>query len=250
VLEVEVDGSMLHVRQSPGGREAGGSRRSLPQGDAHLLAPVEPSKVLVVLGGFPFQRSRADARAQKLPFSTKLSSAIIGPGDTICIPDDAPYPVVAEVELGVVIAHRCRRVSPDEAAAAILGYLCVNDVCMLELGLADHDFVRAKSLDTFCPLGPWINSDITEADIAAGLGMRTLINGEIRQEGNTGEYTYLPSEIISQASQYFTLEAGDVISFGTPPGQQPITPGDTVTIEIDQVGTLTNPVARGPAITV
>lgn len=209
-------------------------------------APIRPVQVLVVMGGFPdvLKLTREEARRRPLGFSAKLSSAVVGPGAPIVVPEGC-LPVLAEVELGLVVGGICRRVSVDEAANLIAGFVCVNDVTMLEQGFRDLDFVRAKSLEGFCPLGPALVEDLELDRIAAGLDMRTLLNGVVMQKGNTAAYTYSPAETLSQASQYFTLATGDVISMGSPQGAVPIEAGATVTVEIDGVGAVTNPVVAG-----
>lgn len=185
-------------------------------------------------------------------FFAKYTTALIGPGDPIVIP-----PVVSqadyEAELGVVIGRTVRRVSRENALEAVKGYLVANDVTARDLQRADRQWTRGKSPDTFCPVGPIVPA--AEVPDPHALPIRALLDGEVVQSSNTANLIFGIDFLISYASQTSTLEEGDLILTGTPAGvgvyRDPprlLQPGDVITVEIDGVGTLTNPVrAEEPA---
>ena len=195
-------------------------------------------KILVVLGAF-----RPDQTAPEL--AAKLPSTVVAPGAAIVVPPEIGDAVTVEPELAVVIGTRVRRASPVDALAAVFGYTCFNDVTHLPFLREHGDILRAKSIDTFGPCGPWIDTGITDRDIDAGLAITAYVNDELVHTGNTKEFTHRVGEVVSEASRFTTLEPGDVISLGTPPGPALATVGDTVRIEIEKVGSLTNPVVAG-----
>jgi len=211
-----------------------------PLADAPLLAPVEPSKIVAI--GLNY-RDHAAERGKPIPEEPlvflKPPTAVIGPGETIRIPTWAGR-VDHEAELGIVIGRRTRDLAgPEEAASAILGAVCVNDVTARELQARDVQFTRAKGFDTFCPVGP---------AIAAGLDLRRLrvegrVNGTVRQSSNTAELIFGPEYLVWFVSRVMTLLPGDIISTGTPAGIGPLRPGDMVEVEVEGVGVLRNPVA-------
>lgn len=178
----------------------------------------------------------------------KLSSSLVGPGQPILMPEISEA-VDFEAELGVVIGRRSRRVSRSEARSHILGYTCVNDVSARDLQLGDGQWMRGKSFDTFCPVGPWI---VTSDEIPdpQSLGIRCLVNDQVMQDSSTANMLFDVDQIVSYISQAITLEPGDLIATGTPAGvgftRDParyLRPGDMVTVEIDGIGTLKSPVA-------
>jgi 2-keto-4-pentenoate hydratase/2-oxohepta-3-ene-1,7-dioic acid hydratase in catechol pathway len=177
----------------------------------------------------------------------KWQTALIGPGEPIVLPPESKQ-VDFEAELGVVIGERCRRVSVESALEAVRGYVCVNEVSARDLQFADGQWTRAKSIDTFCPVGPRLVSRDDVPD-PQSLGIRCLLNGEVMQDSTTANMIFTVAEIIAYASATMTLESGDLIVTGTPAGvgifrEPPILleAGDEVTVEIDGVGALTNPV--------
>jgi 2-keto-4-pentenoate hydratase/2-oxohepta-3-ene-1,7-dioic acid hydratase in catechol pathway len=177
----------------------------------------------------------------------KWQTALIGPGEPIMLPPETRQ-VDFEAELGVVIGSHARRVSVENALEAVLGYLCVNEVSARDLQFADGQWTRAKSIDTFCPVGPRLVSRAEVSDPQA-LGIRCLLNGEVMQDSTTANMIFTVAEIVSYASATMTLEPGDLIATGTPAGvgiyrDPPVLlhAGDEVTIEIDGLGALTNPV--------
>ena len=177
----------------------------------------------------------------------KWTSAAIGPGEPIVLPAITSQ-VDYEAELGVVIGRRVRDLDPDDALDAVGGYVCVNDVSARDLQFADGQWTRAKSLDTFCPVGPAV-VPATEIPDPQALRIRCLVNGEALQDSSTAQMVFSVAELVAHASRGITLEPGDLIATGTPAGvgftrTPPIflAPGDEVTVEIEGIGELTNPV--------
>src|SRR5262245_53691416 len=198
--------------------------RFLAADEFRRLSPVQPGKVFVVLGAF--------RPGQAVPeLAAKLPSAVIGPGAEIVVPPEIGDAVSVEPELAVVVGAEIRRASPDDALAAVFGYTCFNDVTHLPFLREDGDILRAKSIDTFGPCGPWIDTDITEHDVESGLALTAYVNEVLVHTGNTKEFTHRVGAVVSEASRYSTLEPGDVISLGTPPGPALARVGDTVRIE-------------------
>jgi 5-carboxymethyl-2-hydroxymuconate isomerase len=180
----------------------------------------------------------------------KWPNALIGPGDPIVVPDFTTQ-VDYEAELGVVIGLRARDVDAASALEAVAGYVCVNDVSARDVQFADGQWTRAKSLDTFCPVGPRL-VPAEEVPDPQALRIRCLVNGEVLQDSSTAQMVFGVAEIVAHASRGLTLEPGDLIATGTPAGvgftREPpvfLRPGDEVTVEIEGVGTLTNPVRGG-----
>jgi 2,4-didehydro-3-deoxy-L-rhamnonate hydrolase len=183
---------------------------------------------------------------QPLIFS-KLPNSLTGHGSPIVL-SPLSEQVDFEAELGVVVGRRARGVSKEEALAHVFGYTCVNDVSARDLQHGDQQWTRGKSLDTFCPVGPWVVTSDQIPDPQA-LGIRCLINGEVMQDSHTSNMVFGVDEIISFISQGITLEPGDLIATGTPGGvgflRRPpryLATGDIVRIEIDGIGYLENPV--------
>jgi 2-keto-4-pentenoate hydratase/2-oxohepta-3-ene-1,7-dioic acid hydratase in catechol pathway len=181
----------------------------------------------------------------------KWPTALIGPGESIVIPKITTQ-VDYEAELGVVIGSHVRGVSAEDALAAVAGYVCVNDVSARDLQFSDGQWARAKSLDTFCPVGPEV-VPAREIPDPQALGIRTRLNGELMQDSTTAGMIFTVAEIVAFASEAITLEPGDLIATGTPAGvgfaRTPpvwLRPGDEVTVEIDGIGALTNPVVAAP----
>jgi len=203
--------------------------------DAELLAPCCPSKIVCV--GLNYVEHAKELK-MKLPdepiLFLKPPSAVIGPGADIVMPESSQR-VDYEGELGVVIGKRCKAIAADEAKKHILGYTCFNDVTARDLQQKDGQWTRAKSFDTFAPFGPWIASiDPSDADI------KTRLNGQIRQSSNTADLIFGVPELIEFISNVMTLEPGDVIATGTPPGVGRLEKGDVVEVEIEGIGVLKN----------
>ena len=216
------------------------------------MLPIDrPGKIICV--GLNY-RDHAEEQGTDLPTApllfAKWGNTLIGPGDPIAIPaivTKCDY----EAELGVVIGERVRGVSAENALEAVAGYICVNDVSARDLQFADGQWTRGKSPDTFCPVGPALVPRDQIAD-PQDLPIRAILNGETVQESTTGNMVFGVAEIIEYVTRTITLEPGDLIATGTPAGvgafRKPplfMKPGDEITIEIDGVGSLTNPVVAG-----
>jgi 2-keto-4-pentenoate hydratase/2-oxohepta-3-ene-1,7-dioic acid hydratase in catechol pathway len=170
---------------------------------------------------------------------------VIGPGDPIVYPRQSSD-VQFEGELAVVIGRICRDVPPERVSDVIYGYTVGNDVTARDLQRTDGQWARAKGFDTFCPLGPWITTHQSLDEVAA-LSVRTTVDGEIRQDGNTKDMIFTVPELVAYVSSFTTLLPGDVILTGTPEGVGPMQPGQEVTVEVEGVGSLTNPIASAQA---
>jgi 5-carboxymethyl-2-hydroxymuconate isomerase len=217
------------------------------------VLPIErPQKIICV--GLNY-RDHAEESGMSPPerpiLFAKWPTALIGPGESIVIPKITTQ-VDYEAELGVVIGSRVRGVSAADALAAVAGFVCVNDVSARDLQFSDGQWARAKSLDTFCPVGPEVVPAGEISDPQA-LGIRTRLNGELMQDSTTANMLFTVAEIVAFASEAITLEPGDLIATGTPAGvgfaRTPpvwLRPGDEVTVEIDGIGALTNPVVAAP----
>lgn len=204
-----------------------------------LLAPIIPSKVLCVGRNYAAHADERDAAVPSEPLIfSKPATSVIGPGDAIRLPA-LSNEVHHEGELAVVIGRLTRKVSVEEAADAILGYTCANDVTARDLQDRDGQWVRAKGFDTFCPLGPWISSEVDPND---GLMVRCRVDGEVRQEGSTSDLVFSVPELIAYCAAFTSLLPGDVILTGAPAGVGPLAPGQTVEVEVEGLGTLSNPV--------
>lgn len=213
------------------------------------MLPIErPGKIVCV--GLNY-RDHAEEQGAPLPerpiLFAKWPNAVIGPGEPIVIPPITEK-VDYEAELGVVIGSRIRGVSVENALEAVAGYLCVNDVSARDLQFGDGQWTRGKSPDTFCPLGPRLVPAAEVPDPQA-LRIRAILNGETMQESTTAMMVFGVAELIAFISQAITLEPGDLIATGTPAGvgvfrEPPVfmRPGDEITIEIEELGALTNPV--------
>ena len=203
---------------------------------ARLLPPVAPGKV--ILTGYNYAGHAEELKKmqpQDPLIFLKAPTAVVGDGEDVVYHRDAQN-VSYEGELVVVIGRRCRRVSEADAADVILGYTCGNDVTDRDLQKKDVQYARAKSFDTFGPLGPCIATGID----AAALHIQSRLNGEIRQDSNTGLLIHSAAQLVSWASQSMTLEPGDVIYTGTPTGVGAIVPGDIMEVEIEGIGILRN----------
>jgi len=218
-----------------GFREAGAPLRA----DAvRLMAPVTPTKIVAVGSNYPKHAAEMGKEVPEVPrLFLKPPSALIGPGAPILVPP-VTVRVDPEGELAAVIGTRLFRATPEEAMAGVLGYTCLNDVTCRDFQRQDGLFTRAKGFDTFCPVGPWVVTGLDPLD----LEIRTVVNGEVRARGRTSEMFFPLPTLLAFITQVMTLEPGDVVSTGTPPGVAPIHAGDRVAVEIEGIGILENPV--------
>jgi 2-keto-4-pentenoate hydratase/2-oxohepta-3-ene-1,7-dioic acid hydratase in catechol pathway len=216
------------------------SVEGVPLAEVKLLAPVTPSKIVCVGRNY---RDHAAELGNPMPdeplLFLKPPSSVVGHGQAIELPAVSAR-VEHEGELGVVIGRRARLLNDGENPLDyVLGYTCVNDVTARDLQRRDVQFTRAKSFDTFCPVGPYIVTGVDPLD----LQVETRVNGEVRQRGRTSAMAFPVPYLIRYISHIMTLEAGDVISTGTPAGVGPLADGDVCEVEVERVGTLGNPVS-------
>ena len=253
VAAVARDGA-LHPLEADVGALIGGSPAGVEQAavaDPTLLPPVVPGKIVAI--GLNYQdhiRESGQAPPQVPLVFAKFTTSVIADGVPIRLPQDLTERVDWEVELAVVIGRRARDVSEADALDHVFGYTIGNDISARDLQFADGQWVRAKSLDTFCPLGPVL---VTADEIPDPQGLRLIcrVNGEVMQDATTDLMIFGVAELISFCSHSFTLEPGDVILTGTPWGcgefmepKRSLAPGDVVECEIEGIGTLRNPVVE------
>lgn len=213
------------------------SRRGGEIGVSRLLAPAVPGKILAVgLNYRDHAQEMGLAPPEEPILFMKPATAVVGPQDAIQYPAQSSR-VDYEAELAVVISRTCRGVSAEDARNYILGYTCFNDVTARDLQVKDGQWTRAKSFDTFAPLGPWIATDI---DDPHRLAISARLNGQTRQSSNTSNLIFSVFDLVAFISSVMTLERFDVIATGTPSGIGPMERGDEITIEIEGIGTLTN----------
>ena len=207
--------------------------------DVRLLAPVIPrSKVIGIGRNYAAHAAEGGNPVPEQPMVFLVpNTAVVGPGDPVVIPEHLTSEVHYEGELAVIIGRMCKDIEPEEAKKVIFGYTIANDVSARDLQRGDGQWARAKGLDTFCPLGPWIETDLDPQD----LSITTTLDGEVVQDGHTSDMVFGVAELISHCSKAFTLLPGDVILTGTPEGVGPVTAGQRVEIDIDAIGSLGNP---------
>lgn len=211
----------------------------VPVEGLRLLAPVLPTKIVCIGKNY---REHAEELGTEQPAEPLLflkpTSAVIGPGDPILYPVSQSSEVHHEVELAVVIGRILRDATEQEALAGIFGFTAANDVTARDLQRQDSQWTRAKGFDSFLPLGPAIATDL---DFEA-VGLRTTVDGVTRQDGNTRDMAHGVGTLLAYISRIMTLLPTDLVLTGTPAGVGPIRPGETVSVTVDGVGTLTNPV--------
>ncbi|WP_408955549.1 fumarylacetoacetate hydrolase family protein [Natroniella sp. ANB-PHB2] len=204
--------------------------------EVELLAPCNPTKIVCVGLNYLDHAQELGMEIPKEPLIfLKPTSALIGPADEIKYPQMGQQ-IDYEAELAIVIKKETKNISPQQAKEHILGYTCFNDVTARKLQARDGQWTRAKSFDTFAPIGPSIASGIA----ANNLEIKLLKNGEIKQNSNTKQMIFTVEEIVSFISQVMTLEAGDLIATGTPPGVGPVEREDKIEVQIEGIGTLKN----------
>ena len=208
--------------------------------ESDLRAPVEPYKILCVGRNYA---AHAKELGNEVPVEPLLflkpKTAIIGPGGVVRLPPESAR-VEHEAELGVVIGKTARHVSREHALDHVFGYTCVCDVTARDLQRKDGQWSRAKGFDTFCPCGPWIETNVDPR----GLRVRCIVNGATRQDGSTSQMVFDVAALIEYASRAMTLEPGDLLVTGTPEGVGPLAPGDALTVDIESIGALTVSVSK------
>ena len=213
--------------------------RSWPSSAIRLLAPVDPRKVVCVGRNYVAHAAEFGNEVPKEPLIfLKPSTSVIGPDDFIVLPRYSQR-VEHEGELALVVGRRCAHLDDDEDPFAYLaGYSCLNDVSARDLQKSDVQFTRAKGFDTFCPIGPWIESELDPRDLL----VETRVNGALRQSARSSLMVYPPAFLVRWISRMMTLEPGDVIATGTPAGVGPLVDGDSVEVRVEGIGVLRNPV--------
>ncbi len=207
-------------------------------GEVRLLAPVTPSKIICVGRNYADHAAEFGNPVPKEPLIfMKPPSSIVGPGDEVVYPSLSRR-LDPEAELVVVIGRSGRRVPAEEAMSIVGGYTCGNDVTARDLQKSDPQWTRGKGYDTFCPLGPWIDTTFDPTDVR----VTCSVNGELRQDGRTSDFLFDIPTLIAYVSEFARLEPGDVIMTGTPPGVRPVEVGDRITVKVDGFGELTNTV--------
>ncbi len=217
-----------------------------PYADVRLLAPVLPSKVVAIGRNYADHAAEFgnEVPAEPMMF-LKPSTSVCGPGDPIVLPPQSEQ-VDHEAELAVVIGRLCSQVPAARAADVILGYTVADDVSARDLQRRDGQWGRAKGFDTFCPVGPWVETDLDLTGPGVDMRVTCTVNGELRQDAGTADLVHGVAALVEFVSSVMTLLPGDLILTGTPAGVGPIRPGDEVTCAVEGVGRLTNPVtSRG-----
>jgi 2-keto-4-pentenoate hydratase/2-oxohepta-3-ene-1,7-dioic acid hydratase in catechol pathway len=227
----EIQGDPLYQPVVPTGVQ-------VPLTDVRLLAPVIPrSKVIGIGKNYADHAAEMGGEAPAEPLMFLIpNTAVVGPGDPVVLPRQTSE-VHYEGELAVVIRRICKDVPPERVKDVVYGYTCANDVTARDLQRTDGQWARAKGFDTFCPLGPWIETSLDPSDLA----LRTELDGEVKQDARTSLLVHKVPELIEFISGVMTLLPGDVILTGTPAGVGPMTDGQQVSITIEGIGTLTNP---------
>ncbi len=209
--------------------------------EVRLLAPVIPRSKVIGIGRNYAEHARemgGEAPAEPLMFLVP-NTAVVGPGDPVVLPPQTSE-VHYEGELAVVIGRLCKDVAVSDALSVVFGYTCADDVTARDLQRSDGQWARAKGFDSFCPLGPWIETDL---DVAS-CRITTTLDGEVVQDGSTEDMVHDVAALIAHVSAAFTLLPGDVILTGTPAGVGPVVAGQRVEVEIEGIGVLSNPFVR------
>jgi 2-keto-4-pentenoate hydratase/2-oxohepta-3-ene-1,7-dioic acid hydratase in catechol pathway len=217
------------------------SKVNIPLEQARLLAPTQPSKILCVGRNYIEHAKEHGAEVPKVPLIfMKPPSSIIAKGEAILLPPQSQQ-VEHEGELVLVIGKRGHSVTAEQAREHILGYTIGNDVTARDLQRSDNQWTRAKGFDTFCPFGPWIDTDFDPSDAV----ITVRVNGQMRQMASTRDMVFNIGVLVAYISSVMTLEPGDIIFTGTPAGVGVLQAGDTVDVEIEGLGNLSNPVKAG-----
>ncbi len=206
--------------------------------EVRLLAPAEPQKIICVGRNYAEHAAELGNEVPTEPLIFfKPPSSLIGPDEPVVYPAISER-VDHEGELALVIGQRCRNVSEEDAMEVIFGYTVANDVTARDLQRKDGQWTRGKGFDTFCPVGPWIDTQFNPAN----RNVRCMVNNELRQDGNTGLMIYSIGHVLAFVTRFMTLEPGDLVLTGTPAGVGAVQPGDVMVVEVSGLGTLSNPV--------
>jgi 2-keto-4-pentenoate hydratase/2-oxohepta-3-ene-1,7-dioic acid hydratase in catechol pathway len=232
--------TVAEIAGHPFGPSAGETKltgATYPLADVRLLAPVLPSKVVAIGRNYlaHAHETGSEPPAEPLIF-LKPSTAVIGPGDPIVRPVDLSERVDYEGELAIVFGRLCRDVPAARVPEVIFGYTCGNDVTARDLQVKDGQWARAKGFDTFCPLGPWIETALDPADVR----LTTSVNGEVKQDSRTSLLIHDITTLVTYVTSVMTMLPGDVLLTGTPEGIGPVLAGDSVSVSIEGIGMLTN----------
>ncbi len=212
---------------------------TIPLAEVRLLAPSQPSKIICIGRNYVEHAKEHHVEVPKLPLIfLKPPSAILDPDGVILLPPQSQQ-VEHEAELVAVIGKRGRNIPAEEASAYVFGYTIGNDVTARDLQRSDGQWTRGKGFDTFCPFGPWIDTDFDSSDAV----ITCRVNGQLRQMASTRDMVFNVAQLVAFISSVMTLEPGDLIFTGTPAGVGPLKPGDRVEIEVEGLGKLVNPVA-------
>lgn len=229
--EAELETDTVFTISESGTREAVGT---LSQ--TRLHAPCLPTKIVAVGVNYRAHAAEFNKPVPEEPLLfLKPPSAVTAPGGVIVLPR-ASQLVHHEAELALVIARHTRKVSPNDAPDSVLGFTCFNDVTARDLQRKDVQFTRGKGFDTFAPVGPWIETDVNPRDLAVSC----RVNGVTKQSGRTSDMVWDVFTLVSYISHVMTLEGGDIITTGTPPGVGPLVAGDEVEVELEGIGVLRN----------
>ena len=242
IRRILLDGYPTEVVRD-GERLVAGDGRSVAIDEAVHLAPVEPSKIICIHLNYT---SRVDEFMTKLPaaptYFHKPVTALTGHGSDVVRPEGCEW-LNYEGEIAIVIGRTCRNIAPEDAGDYIAGYSVANDYGLHDFRDTDAgSMLRVKGSDTLCPIGP---SLVTDWDFR-GKQIRTLVNGEVVQDANTDEMEWDMHYLVADLARNITLVPGDVILSGTPANSRPVVPGDVVTVEVEGLGALTNPIVEGP----
>jgi 2-keto-4-pentenoate hydratase/2-oxohepta-3-ene-1,7-dioic acid hydratase in catechol pathway len=234
-----IEGGQVREISAPPWSSWSRGARTFSLTNVRLLAPVQPGKIVCVGRNYAAHAAELGNEVPKEPLIfLKPPSAIVGPGEPIVVPPQSQK-VEHEGELAIVIGVRCSHLrDTDDALAHVLGYTCLNDVTARDLQKSDVQFTRAKGFDTFCPVGPHIETELNPSDVL----VETHVNGVLRQSGRTSLMVYPVAFVVRWISHMMTLFPGDLIATGTPAGVGPLVAGDAVEVSVGGVGVLRNPV--------
>lgn len=216
----------------------------IPLHMVRLLAPVQPGKIICVGRNYAEHAREQNVEVPEIPLLfLKPPSSVIGPGENIILPPQSKQ-VEHEGELAVIIGRTGRWIPAEEAYQYVFGYTCANDVTARDLQRRDGQWTRGKGFDTFCPLGPWIETELDPVDVK----VQTRVNNEMRQMASTREMMFSVDHLIAFISSVMTLQPGDVILTGTPAGIGSLRHGDVVEVSVEGIGSLTNLVVEGSSL--